>query len=427
MPPNHQRQYPSYKPTIEYFACGHARDYISEADITTQHTQTHHAFTFLPSQAWHIFTNRSCRQHACLSNNMGNCSQIDSTVPIEPFTGTEHLKLQRRYAQYRSDLAQIGVDLANIHSDYLEPFCGIRVPWISRLFDLFPNRLRAVATLNEDAMRTENWDVQTLISRVFQQQSGRTPPYSIQIMCHLGNMALNVLEDELRSLAGCVGKLRKFATDMESNLTVELHHTLGNDKVIDHLRAWRHNQAQEAFAADLLRGGPHDWNQVCWQGAFNHIKPAKPAVPVAHALPSLKRKRGELPQLTIVQPPDLFTLGDNPDQNDDLRVRHLRTWKWPASQGGLRSRDSTPLSPLGGTSPRSTCFEPQALVNSPFSPRTVMARRTAAAAEVYTRDQLRADVYDEKWEYGFKWDPAHQHLIAFYASIAPDYGWWIRR
>lgn len=455
-------QYPNGKPTIEHFACGHAREFVLGAIFTPKHVQTHYARTLMPSQAYHLFTNGSCGEQACTKSDLGNCSEIDNTVPIAPYNGTEHLKLQRKYAQYRFDLAQVAVSLSQIHPDCLRPFWEIGVPWVSRLFDLFPGCLHSNALLNEDAMQSKDKDVQTLLSRVFQQEDDRTPSFAIDYMCRLGHMALNELNNELRWLTSYVFQLKRCANAMESNLAdeakerrlIEIHPDLGDERIIHHLRAHRYHHAEKAFALDLHPWGPlHDWHQICRQGAMDSLAQSKlddPPVPVAKPTASLKRKRGELPRLTITLPPDLWTLDVNQAQNDELRLSHLRNFQWSSAPSGLRFRESAPLTPLGIVSPRTARpVQPRAqppwrevLENKPaalavhgrdpcpervFSPRTLMTRRTAASAELKVQRQLRASERNEKWTYGFRWVPSYAHLTTFHSSVAPDYGWWSRR
>ena len=121
-------------------------------------------------------------------------------------------------------------------------------------------------------MQSEDKDVQTLVSRVFQQGDERTPPFAIEFMCRLGNMALNELDQELQWLASFVSQLRDLADAKSGNIADEacerhlfdLSPDLGDKKIFAGLQASRHQQAEKSFAIGLTLQDPlHDWYERC--------------------------------------------------------------------------------------------------------------------------------------------------------------------
>lgn len=235
------------KPTMEYFVCGHARFFDNSLPTGVVGKQVSwYEYPLMPSQGFHIFTNTPCHQKTC---NTFIGSQVKRCMPYD-YNGTDHLQLQKRYAEYHFELAEIGRRLSEMAPEVLEAVLPLELEWLQRAFKFFPHCFESSAELNPKAIDTA--DIQILLDRVLDNSdAGRTPPFAIHIMSRLGSMRMGELEYELTWIIKYVDHLEKLEEVIYIN---DLTDESGKDLTeydLDYMLMDRFNIAKEFFGVDL--------------------------------------------------------------------------------------------------------------------------------------------------------------------------------
>lgn len=229
-----------FKPTIEYFSCGHARQFDECAlaekirDLQNHDNQIesdqcmqiheiksrreHHEWTMalMPTEAYNIFTDKYCRQSCTLPDRfvMGdNGNLVKQRDCAQQPCMEDLLSLQQRYAAYTTHLTEIGHRLSAVDPQCLSALPGLDVPFhaarLARLFVLFPGCFNGDSRFNNLALQFT--DMNALMGRLFSDpEASQLPPFAMQVTCGLALQQLRVLEDEVRWLSRYTSAIEQF-------------------------------------------------------------------------------------------------------------------------------------------------------------------------------------------------------------------------